>query len=202
MKRLLALFLIGISFFLSACGDSDDENESEIHSACPPLTDDELGTTAQVISIPPAGQIYHAVFVSGVTDWGEEDDMILNDLRSYEQQVGKPAAWVYFSHNWFRSRDFPVDTASWIRDAGSVPFIRLMLRSDAIQGDAEPTFTLDRILAGDFDVDTFHTLHRQQEFTRCGNADFKKRSTPENAIISVFMNTQNAIADSNLVHPC
>lgn len=54
------------------------------------------------LPIPPTGKIYHAVFPGGVTDWGEEDDITLNDLRSYEQQVGKTAVWVYFSHNWFR----------------------------------------------------------------------------------------------------
>ena len=111
------------------------------------------GTETQIerIGLPPAGQLYHAVYPGGVT--GEEDDLTPEDARSYEQTVGKPAAWVYFSHNWYRERRFPLETAAWIRELGSVPYIRLMLRSDPDQGDAEPTFTLERINNGDFDSD-------------------------------------------------
>jgi hypothetical protein len=109
--------------------------------------------TMQIVGSPPDGQLYHGIYPGGAS--GEEDDLTLDDLRSYEEAVGKTAAWVYFSHNWYRDRRFPLETAAWIRDAGSVPYIRLMLRSDAVQGDAEPTFTLDRISAGDFDDDLY-----------------------------------------------
>lgn len=112
------------------------------------------GTTnrpSQVIATPPAGKIYHAVYPGGAT--GEEDDITPEGLSSYEERVGKPATWVYFSHNWYRGRVFPVETASWIRDAGSIPYIRLMLRSSAEENVAEPTFTLSRILNGEFDDD-------------------------------------------------
>ncbi|MEW6233504.1 MAG: glycosyl hydrolase [Chloroflexota bacterium] len=95
---------------------------------------------------------------------GEEDDVTSEGLRSYEQLVGKSATWVYFSHNWFRGRSFPMQTASWVRDAGSVPYIRLMLRSDAIQGHAEPTFTLSRILKGEFDADLRAWARAAREF--------------------------------------
>lgn len=103
------------------------------------------------IDVPPAGGMYHACYPGGVT--GEEDDITTNELTSYEQAAGKSAAWVYFSHNWYRDRHFPIATATWIRNAGSIPYIRLMLRSDAVQGNTEPTFTLDRIIEGDFDSD-------------------------------------------------
>lgn len=116
-----------------------------------PTLSAESETRIQIVGVPPAGQLYHSVYPGGVT--GEEDDMSLDDLRSYEQTVGKAAAWVYFSHNWYRDRLFPSETVTWIRDAGSVPYIRLMLRSDAEQNHAEPTFTLDRIVKGDFDND-------------------------------------------------
>ncbi len=105
----------------------------------------------QVISIPPQGQLYHAVYPGGVS--GDEDDITPDGLRTYERLVGKPVAWVYFSNNWFKSRGFPLKTATWIREAGSVPYIRLMLRSDTRQNHAEPTFTLARILNDDFDQD-------------------------------------------------
>jgi len=102
------------------------------------------------IGFPPAGQIYHAVFPGGRT--GEEDDITPEDLESYEQTVGKTAAWVYFSNNWYRDRHFPLATATWIRDSGSVPFIRLMLRDKPFR-ERNRHFTLDRIIQGEFDSD-------------------------------------------------
>ncbi len=103
------------------------------------------------IPLPPKGYLYQGVYPGGVT--GEEDDLTIQDLRSFEDTVGKTAAWVYFSDNWYRSRRFPVETAAWIRQAGSLPFVRLMLRSSAEQDQAEPTFTLQNIIAGKFDTD-------------------------------------------------
>jgi hypothetical protein len=103
------------------------------------------------IGLPPAGQLYHGVFPGGVT--GEEDDLTPEELRAYEQAAGKPAAWVYFSHNWYRDRRFPLETAQWIREAGSVPFIRLMLRNPPDQEDEAPLFSLQAILDGEFDED-------------------------------------------------
>lgn len=104
-----------------------------------------------VVPSPPAGFLYHGVFVSGPT--GDESSMTLSDLRSYESTAGKRAAWAYFSHNWFEGRAFPVAKATWVREAGSIPFIRLMLRSSSRQGVAEPLFTLQNIIDGRFDVD-------------------------------------------------
>ncbi len=95
--------------------------------------------------------IFHGVYPGGQT--GEEDDITPADLTSYEQTVGKTAAWVYFSNNWYRSRAFPLETAAWIRDAGSVPYIRLMLRDSPEQDRPNRTFTLSRILSGEFDQD-------------------------------------------------
>jgi hypothetical protein len=104
-----------------------------------------------LIGVPPQGQLYHGVFPGGVT--GEEDDLTPADVDSYEQLAGKSAAWVYFSHNWYKERGFPLDTASWIRARGSIPFIRLMLRSSPEQNRPERTFRLSRIMEGAFDED-------------------------------------------------
>ena len=109
--------------------------------------------TTNVISSPPEGQIYHAVYPGHEGGTGEEDDITSEDLTSYEENVGKSAAWVYFSHNWYRDRKFPVEIASWIRDTGSVPFIRLMLRDHTEQYRKNRNFTLKRILKGKFDED-------------------------------------------------
>jgi hypothetical protein len=108
------------------------------------------------IAPPPAGKLYHGFYWGGVgTDTHDpsEHDVTPADAARYEQAVGKKAAWVYFSHNWFESRKFPAAMCGWIRGLGKVPYVRLMLRSDVDQKHAEKTFTLSKIVAGEFDVD-------------------------------------------------
>src|SRR5262245_64092433 len=82
---------------------------------------------APELGVPPSGSLYHGVYPGGQTGW--EDDIRRSDLAAYEEAAGREVAWVYFSHNWFRSRAFPVGKATWIRDEGAIPFIRLMFRS-------------------------------------------------------------------------
>jgi len=108
---------------------------------------------AQKVGPPPAGKLYHSVYPGGVT--GEEDDITPSDVDAYATAVGQQVAWVYFSNNWYRSRQFPVATASWIRDRGAAPYIRLMLRSspDERRAPAERAFKLRNILAGKLDAD-------------------------------------------------
>ncbi len=105
--------------------------------------------TSKIISIPPKGQIYHGVFPSGMSK--EEDKVTPEDLYAYEQAVGKSAAWIYFSHNWYNGEGFPIETATWIKERGSIPFIRLMMWSSETRDKAEPKYTLDRIINGEFD---------------------------------------------------
>ncbi|MEW5957969.1 MAG: glycosyl hydrolase [Chloroflexota bacterium] len=57
-----------------------------------------------------------------------------------------------------------METVTWIRDSGRIPYIRLMMRSDAVQGDAEPTFTLDRIINGDFDTELYAWASDARDF--------------------------------------
>ena len=110
---------------------------------------------SQTLSVPVAGCLYHGVYPGGVT--GEEDDITLADVTSYEQAAGRPVAWVFFSNNWYRSRAFPAGKAAWISDHGSVPYIRLMLRHTSNERDRndgpDKTFSLRRIVNGDFDAD-------------------------------------------------
>jgi hypothetical protein len=119
-------------------------------------------SSASPIPAPPTGKLYHGVFPGGVNQ--NEDVIEQKDLISYQQTVGKKAAWVYFSHNWFRDRSFPAQTAGWIRDNGSIPFIRLMLRNSEILNTAEAVFTLDRINNGDFDQDLRAWAKSAKEF--------------------------------------
>jgi Glycosyl hydrolase family 26 len=105
---------------------------------------------------PPAGKLYHGFYWGGIgTDTRDptEHDVTPDDLRRYEQSVAANTTWIYFSNNWFESRKFPAEMCSWIRDSGKIPYVRLMLRSDVDQRHREKTFTLEKIIAGEFDVD-------------------------------------------------
>jgi len=105
-----------------------------------------------VIVPPPEGMLYHGVYPGGSSGW--EDDITSNDVESYQAHVSAQVAWVYFSHNWFNGRAFPMETARWIRDMGAVPFIRLMLRSPRSGKRAkEKIFTLQAIIDGACDAD-------------------------------------------------
>jgi hypothetical protein len=115
-----------------------------------------LGAETPRIMPPPAGKLYHGFYWGGVgTDTHDptEHDVTAADVVRYEQAIGAKTTWVYFSHNWFESRKFPAETCGWIRDVGKVPYIRLMLRSDVDQRHSEKTFSLQKIIAGEFDAD-------------------------------------------------
>ncbi len=117
------------------------------------------------IPLPPNGYLYHAVFPGGSFDsTGAEDDITPENLQIYEENAGKSAAWVYFSNNWYNGREFPLETARWIRDKGSIPYIRLMLRSDSAQYLDEPLYTLENILNGDFDEDLLSWFSAARNF--------------------------------------
>lgn len=108
------------------------------------------------ITPPLPGKLYHGCYWGGVgTDTHDpsEHDVTPNDVAKYERAVGKKAAWVYFSNNWFESREFPAEMCGWIRSLGKVPYVRLMLRLDVDQNHGEKKFTLQKIIAGEFDVD-------------------------------------------------
>jgi hypothetical protein len=107
------------------------------------------GASASILATPPAGSLYHGVYPGGTT--GEEDDITPTSTDQYEATVGHKVAWVYFSDNWYKSSTFPAATVAWIAARGSVPYIRLMLRSNIDPGSVETSFTLDRIIKGDFD---------------------------------------------------
>jgi len=109
------------------------------------------GAQLQKVGPPPAGKLYHGVYPGGIT--GEEDDIEPADVDAYEGAVGKPVAWVYFSDNWYRDRAFPVETATWIRARGAVPYIRLMIRSVAWKPRNRWPFRLKDILRGEIDAD-------------------------------------------------
>ncbi len=105
------------------------------------------------LALPPGGKLYHGVYPGSLANPGSEDSLTPQDVDSYEQAVGHRAAWIYFSHEWSHGTAFPRATAEWIRARGSIPFLRLMLRSTTEQNVAEPKWTLPAIAAGQFDAD-------------------------------------------------
>jgi len=138
--------------------------------ACLPKTADELEPMLWRVCAPPKGSIYHGVYPGHTIDplgcpapddeSGAEDKLTEPDLKSYtslKHGVGKDVAWVYFSNEWGTDKNFPAETAKWIRRAGSVPFIRLMLRTTSAQEECankkakEEIYTLRKINNGCFD---------------------------------------------------
>ena len=108
------------------------------------------------IAPPPEGKLYHGFYWGGVgsdTHDPTEHDVTAEDVHRYEEAVGAKTTWVYFSDNWFESRQFPEEMCAWVRSLGKIPYIRLMLRSDVDQKHAEKKFTLSKIIGGEFDAD-------------------------------------------------
>ena len=111
---------------------------------------------AAPISPPTPGKLYHGLYWGGIgTDTHDptEHDVTAADVARYEQAVGKKTAWIYFSDNWFESRKFPAKMCRWIHSLGKIPYTRLMLRSGVDENHAEKKFSLDKIVAGQFDDD-------------------------------------------------
>jgi hypothetical protein len=106
---------------------------------------------AKIIA-PEAGHVYHGVYPGGAS--GDEADVTQAHLDEYLKAVGqKRVAWVYFSHEWSKSRAFPAKQVDWIHRSGAAPFIRLMVRSSSDPFVCEPCYTLKAIASGRFDGD-------------------------------------------------
>ena len=104
---------------------------------------------SQGLQPPPEGHIYHGVFTAEPYTGIEE--LSIAEVKDYEKTVGLQVAWVYFSHNWFTSEKFPAKECRKIYRLGSIPFIRLMMRSSWKQNQEEKKYNLRKIIAGDFD---------------------------------------------------
>ena len=98
----------------------------------------------------PDGRIYRAAF----PDFGgPEAGVTARRIADFERESGQPLAWAYFSNNWDRGIEFPADKVSIIRDAGRLPFIRMMPRSDFGEGHADERYTMQSFLDGAWDAD-------------------------------------------------
>lgn len=158
-QRLLFVIMV---FIFSSCTATNVSDENPPSPTSQPPMDVFLPTktphptkatslTTTGIPLPPEGYLYHGVFPAA--DPAHGVDVTLSDLISYEETVGKDAAWVYFSNEWFNDKDFPTETAEWIREEGSIPYIRLMMRSSQKYEDDDGMYSLQRIINGLFDDD-------------------------------------------------
>src|SRR5215831_11187997 len=109
------------------------------------------GSNGQRIQVPPAGHLYHGVFPAGSAQ--PDADISMQAADDYVAAVARPLAWVYFSNEWYVTKQFTRVTAQAIRSRGAVPFIRLHMRSQNRQLVVDPLYTLDNINAGMFDAD-------------------------------------------------
>jgi len=99
---------------------------------------------------PPEG-IYHCAF----PDFGAAEDNVTTErIVEFENLVGKPIVWAYFSNNWIEGINFPEASVRIIHEQGVIPFIRMMPRSIyEYEGGPDPVYTMQRIIEGSFDAE-------------------------------------------------
>jgi hypothetical protein len=106
-------------------------------------------TSAKTKLQPPTGD---KIYFSAFPDFGgSEDNVSAGKIKEFEKIAGKRLAWACFSQNWFNGIVYPKHDIHAIHDAGVMPYVRLMPRTDEIQNHPEQTFTLQRIIDGKFD---------------------------------------------------
>jgi len=109
-----------------------------------------LGKSMTKLQAPAGKSIYFGAF----PDFGgSEDNVTAQKVHDFELLADKEIAWAYFSQNWFNGIRYPKKHIHAISDAGTIPFVRLMPRSDEIQGHAEEHFSMQHIIDGLFDAD-------------------------------------------------
>ncbi len=100
--------------------------------------------------IPETGHIYFGAF----PDFdGPEDNVTAQRIHDFESLAGKPIAWAYFSDNWYQQISFPGAAVQTIHQSGRVPFIRMMARTELEEGVADPNYSMQNIIDGQFDND-------------------------------------------------
>src|SRR3954463_12805715 len=124
--------MLALANLVAGCGGASKQPAAGTGANAAPL---------QVLAVPPAGMMYHGVFPAGEKP-DPSNDISVDALDAYEGAVRRKVAWVYFDDEWHDSRAFPATTAGWIRARGSVPFIRLMMRSQKVPLVVDPVFTL------------------------------------------------------------
>ncbi len=99
--------------------------------------------------VPVNGKKYFASFPDFC---GEEDCVSKDRITNFEALIGKNIAWAYFSDNWYDSIQFPYDEVNTIINAGRIPFIRMMARSEFEEYRIDPIWDLKEIINGKHDA--------------------------------------------------
>lgn len=98
--------------------------------------------------LPPDRGIYHGAFPG----MGPTEDVVTKErIYEFEQLVGRKIVWAFFSNNWFDGIKFPFGEVEETINAGRIPFIRMMPRSDWREGELDPRYSLERIINGEYD---------------------------------------------------
>ena len=97
------------------------------------------------VLVPRKDRIYFGAF----PDFGgTEDHVSAQRIRAFEALAQRKIAWAYFSQNWFNGIRYPKAAIHTIHNAGAVPFVRLMPRSNVEENRTERTFSLQSIIDG------------------------------------------------------
>lgn len=114
------------------------------------VTTPNFDVTTNKLLAPTTG-IYHAAY----PDFGGTEDIVTaQKITDFETLVGKNITWAYFSNNWYTNNIvFPAADVTTIHNAGKVPFIRIMPRKDFSDGCTDKTYTMQKIINGDFDTE-------------------------------------------------
>lgn len=115
----------------------------------------------RTVLLPPASGMYHSCY----PDFSDPEDSVNTpSIQHFENLAGKNATWIYFSNNWWNGVRFPKSSCEIIRQLGRVPFIRLMPRSNQDGNAAEPFYTLQNIIDGNFDSDLLQWFRDAKTF--------------------------------------
>ncbi len=98
---------------------------------------------------PPEGTAYFGAY----TDAGPAaDDVSIEKIKELESQLGQSLAFVYFSNNWFKGEiHFPMKSVEVCKQAGRIPYIRLMPWSEMRVRGSDPVFKMIDFVEGRYD---------------------------------------------------
>ncbi|MDN5845022.1 MAG: glycoside hydrolase family 26 protein [Candidatus Nitrosocosmicus sp.] len=145
ISSISLIFIISTSIFTSVYYQFQSINTTN-HYAFSQGSEDISGLDVKIA--PPTSGVYHG---SNPDFGGTEDEVTAERMIDYEELVGKEITWAYFSNNWIEDIEFPEESVRTIDSLDIVPFIRMMPRTTFDQGEADPVYTLQGIIDGDFD---------------------------------------------------
>ncbi len=109
--------------------------------------------THVVPAAPPAGRTYAAAFPFFSGPGGNESDVTLRRLDSFERRTGKHLAWATFSNHWFDGHiAFPAQSVRLVWAHGSLPVVRMMPWSRQVEHVRDPVFSMADIAGGRWDA--------------------------------------------------